>query len=152
MDTETQEKSNKAHPPPLPSFSPNLRTEILADDLSECLVGNLQGHDVGREGVRHGSDALAQRVIFGAGASCGTPGLPHPPRITEDQADSGQANQERPSSVCPARVSHSCCPAPVSDHSRSCNLRIINGINPVVVKTLFKNVKVFGKKQKLQKL
>lgn len=96
--------------------------------------------------MRHRSDALAQRVIFGAGASCGTPGLPQPPRITEDQANSGHPNQERPSSVChERRVSHSCYPAPVSDHSRSCNLQI----NHVVIKARLKSA---PKKQQLYKL
>lgn len=87
-------------------------------------VDNLQRNDVGGERVWHGSDALAQSVIFGAGASRGTSGLPHPACVAYSQADSGDPNQERPSSLCPARGSHSFCPGRVSYHSCTCNLQI----------------------------
>lgn len=74
------------------------------------IEGNLQWDDVGGETVRHGSDVLAQGIIFGAGTSPGASGLPHSPPVGQSQADSGHPNQERPpspSSLRPVRVSHS---------------------------------------------
>ena len=79
-----------------------------------------QRDDVRWESVRHGSDILTQGIIFGAGAPDGASGLPHPPPVRRNQADSGDPHQERPSlppspssSHCSARVSHSFCPGRV---------------------------------------
>lgn len=48
--------------------------------------------------MRHGAHVLAQGVILGAGASRGASGRPHPAPVRHSQADSGDPQQERPSS------------------------------------------------------
>lgn len=107
------------------SCPPSRPLSIILDcTMKPSHVDNLQRNDVGGERVRHGSDALAQGVIFGAGASRGTPGLPQPAGVAYSQADSGDPNQERPSSLCPVRGSHSFRPGRVSYHSCTCNLQI----------------------------
>ena len=82
--------------------------------------GYSQGHHLPLESVRHAPDILTQGIIFGAGAPDGASGLPHPPPVRRNQADSGDPHQERPShppspssSHCSARVSHSFCPGRV---------------------------------------